>query len=184
MRINWKELPYNHKGRWTKKYDSIMTPGGKCTFPQLIAQWVLDTRDKYIKTFNIKRGPGWSIPIERQVRSLIQQASVLCNYFPHPDDDPLVLAAFRKYFTQNRIFKIGRYSKYRVTKQGKLNVTKDEKAVVKALMFTYNELKERASVKTVISEPIQMPKVTLKKQESSSVKRGKLAAFLEEEMKD
>ena len=131
-----------------------MNPISKCTLPHLIAEWVIDTRSKFIKTFpNIKRGHGWSTAISRQVRGLCQQASVLCNYFDHPDDDRIVYAAFKNYFTKNRIFKIGQYRKVRLSKEGKINITQDEKDVVKGILMEYMYLKNKYTNDNIIQKP-------------------------------
>ncbi|MFA5759525.1 MAG: hypothetical protein WC942_09255 [Clostridia bacterium] len=156
-------LPYNHNGRWSKKIKSIFNPQAMVTWPQFIAECVIFWRSKIIKTFpKITYGPGWSDALARQVRQLNQQAATICNYFPHPDDEPLVYSAFKNYIRANRVMKIGQYRKVRTTKDGKCNITQDEKDVVKGIAKELLRLtNQRAAVtnaatknKTQTTEPI------------------------------
>lgn len=181
-----QNLPFNNAGRWSQEMDSIMNPGQKCTLPQYIAQKVLETRCKYLKDHpKITKGPGWSTAVSKQVRQLCQQAAVICNYLPHPDDDPLVIPTIKSYFTENRIFSIGQYRKTRVTKSGKLNITQYEKDVANGLLAKYNQLKTKKE-KIVNSTPIleEITKVEPSKEQTTIVtnkKRGRLSNILDEE---
>lgn len=170
--MDWKHVPYSHT--YKKVFDSIFNPQDKITFPQFVAEMVIFNRERYIKDFQkLTRGPGWSVPISRVVRGLVQQASVLCNYFPDLNEDPLVEEAFRSYFRNNRVFKIGQYRKTRVSKAGKLNVTQDEKDVLKGINAEYQKLLKKREIfkevrtvdepqKTeIISKYVQKPKGVL-----------------------
>lgn len=81
----------------------------------------------------IKYGEGWYLPIQTQVRHLNQQSHSICNYFPHPDDEPLVIAAFKNVFRKLRPLSIGGFRKTRQTKNGKLNITQAEKDIIIAI---------------------------------------------------
>lgn len=138
MKINWHQLPYDHKGRWTEKYQSIMNPAEKITWPQFFAEMVIYWRTKYWKKYSaVKMGPGWSVPIQRDVRAVCQQACAICNYFPHPDDEPLVIPAVKNYIRRCRVTHIGQLRKVRTKKNddGRVvdNITQDEKDVVKGI---------------------------------------------------
>lgn len=140
--IDWINLPYDHSGRWSKIYNSIMNPSAKITWPQFIMEMVIYHRSKYLKDYpKIQKGPNWSEYIQKQVRSLSQQAYMIVKYFPHPDDEPLIVPAFKNYFRQNRVMKIGQYRKTR-QKDGKCLVTQDEKDLVKGIACELNRLKE------------------------------------------
>lgn len=172
--MDWSKLPYNHAGRWESKYDSVMNPGAKCSWPNLIVQWVVETRSKYMKSFpKIQKGKGWSVPIAGQIRGLCQQASVICNYFPHPSDDPLVEAAFRNYFKHNRVFSIGAFRKTRKS------ITQNEKDIVKALEYEYKLLKDKEAriikIQPVEAVPVEKPQPKVYKQtEKQQGRFGKL----------
>lgn len=184
--MDWKQLPYDHAGRWAAKYESIMHPGTQCNWPQLIVQWVISNCAKFIKTYpKIVKGKGWSVPIAAQVRSLSQQSSVICNYFPHPDDDPLVEAAFRNFFKNHRVFRIGSYRKVRETKKGKCNITQAEKDLVKGLMFEYQQLKDKEQrVKSIkpaptIVQPVAKPQLTPKPVQKPKGKTNRFSDIME-----
>lgn len=114
--MDWKELPYDHSGKWEKKYDSIMSPGTKVTWPQFIVEMVIYWRSRILKDYpKVTKGKGWSRPIATQVRNLEHQAAVICNYFPHPDSEPLVIYAVKKYFRENKPLKLGGFRKNRTT---------------------------------------------------------------------
>lgn len=141
--MEWTNLPFAHEGRWIKKYPSIMNPLDKVTWPQLVAEFVIFWRKQFLPNYKGLGGPGWSSSIQRHVRNLNQQACVLCNYFPHPSDDPLVEVAFKSYFRKNRPMKIGQYRKVRFTiKNGRevSNITQDEKDVVLGIDAEYQKL--------------------------------------------
>ena len=151
--IDWKKKPkYNHK--WRKIYTSIMDPTAKITFPQYIMEMVIYNRMRFLKTFpKIHRGPGWSQQIAKQVRQLCQQSSTICNYFPHPDEEPLVIASFRNFFRNNRAMKIGAFRKARINKNGKCNITNDEKDIVVGVTKELERLqKQRDIFKTVVKK--------------------------------
>jgi hypothetical protein len=144
MNIDWVNLPYNHNGTWIKNKQSVMSPGTLVTWPQLLAEIVIYNRIKIIKSFpKVQLGPGWSCAIAGQVKGLIQQMHVICNYFEHPNTDPLVEVAFLHYFKNNKALKVGGFRKIRVTKAGKINITDTEKDTVKGLMYEFNRLKEQ-----------------------------------------
>lgn len=145
--IDWGNLPYDHAGRWQKNMDSVMNPGTKVTWPQLIVEFVVYWRSKYIDSYKtIQRGANWYRSIAREVRNLNQQACVLCNYFPHPTDEPLVLLAIKNWFRDRRVMKIGRYRKVRVTSDGKINITQDEKDIVYGIKAELDKLIKQRSV--------------------------------------
>lgn len=183
--IDWKTLPYDHSGRWGKNVESIMNPNSKVTWPQLIAEFVIWFRRQLIKDYkDIKLGPKWSNQIQKQVRSLNQQASVLCNYFPHPNDEPLVKVAFKNYFRKFKPLKIGQFRKVRFTKKNNRevsNITQDEKDIVIGIKTELDRLiKQREQFKVVATKEIKKEeKVTFKT--SSSGKSGSLAQILKME---
>lgn len=160
--INWYELPYNHAGRWEKKYDSIMDPGSKVTWPQFVAEMVIYWRIQFLKDYrDIKVGHGWHNSICKAVRDLNQQAAVICNYFPHPDDEKIVEAAFRNFFRRNRPMKIGRYRKVRFTEKGSrkvLNITQDEQDVVRGITHELEQLRARREIFTAEAKKIETKK--------------------------
>jgi hypothetical protein len=132
---------------------------------------ILFNREQYINSFQkLPRGPGWSNAIQRQVRSLVQQAIVVCNYFPDIKTEPLVIVAFKSFIKNNRVFKIGQYRKTRITKQGKVNITQDEKDVVKGISKELDKLiSARDCTKSVVEE-IKIPE---QKQVSFATNRNK-----------
>lgn len=142
VNINWTEdLPFNHKGKWQADQDSIMSPGTKITFPQFIMEMVIYNMSKYLKDFpKISKGPQWSLDIPDKVKKITQQAYNVCNYFPHPIEEPLVTVAFKNYFRNNRVFTIGQYRKTRFTKAGKCNITDAEKNIVKGVQKELDRL--------------------------------------------
>src|SRR6185312_9902712 len=103
---------------------------------------------------DIKPGKQWYHSIARDVRSLNQQTPVLCNYFPHPDDEPLVIVAFKNFFRQNRVVKIGGFKKTRIVTKGArevINISQDEKDVVLGVANELERLlKQRDSFVSVI----------------------------------
>lgn len=187
MNINWIELPFNHAGRWESKIPSIMNPGSKVTWPQFIAEMVVFWRTKFLKDYkDIRMGPDWYKAIPKAVRELNQQASVLCNYFPHPDDEPLVIVAFKNFFRKNRPCKIGQYRKTRATKAGTHNITQDEKDVI---MGINEELKRLISQREayMVAMPDNRPETptpaVFKTMTATQIKKGSLASLLELERK-
>lgn len=155
--MDWNENPkYSHKGKWEKKFKSIMSPDNLITFPQFLVEMIVYNRRRFLKDFpKFELGPKWSNAIQKQVGSLCQQAHAVCDYFPHPDDEPLVEAAFRNYFRCNRVFKIGQYRKTRFTKTGKCNITQDEKNVVLGINAEFQRLLKQRDMYKVVSEEIQ-----------------------------
>ena len=155
MSIDWKTLPYDHKGRWEKNYDSILAPGEKVTWPQFIVEMVIYWRKKIIKGYpEIKMGKGWSRPIQTQVRNLEHQAAVICNYFPHPQDEPLVVYAVKKYFRTNRPLKLGGFRKNRFkinekTGRESTTISQTEKDIVLGIR---NELDKVLATRNVYHE--------------------------------
>lgn len=145
MSIEWCDVPYSHT--YKKTFKSIFDPQSKITFPQFVAEMVLFNRERYIKDFEkFPRGKGWSTGKSGQIRRLVQQATVICNFFPSVENDSLVEISFRNYFRNNRVFKIGQYRKTRVTKEGKINITQDEKDTVKGILSEYNKLLKKRNM--------------------------------------
>lgn len=167
--IKWTEdLPYDHKGRWQANIESIMNPGQKITWPQFISEMVCYNRTRYWTTYkDVKRGNDWHKSIPKQVRDLVQQSYVLCNYFPHPADEPLVIVAFKNVFRNFATTKIGQFRKVRVTKTGKQNITQDEKDVITAVN---KELERLIEQRNVFKEAIQIAKVQSEGQKTGEIK--------------
>lgn len=142
MNIDWKDpLPFDHKGRWHKNIVSFMTPGQKVTWPQFIAECVIWNRHRFWKQYkDIRPGLEWYKPIQKQVRDLCQQANTIVNYFPHPDDEPLVVLAFKNTLRNFNITKIGQFRKVRVSSDGKQNITQDEKDFITSVWVELNKL--------------------------------------------
>jgi hypothetical protein len=171
-----RQTPYNHAGRWSKKFDSIFCPGDKITFPQYVTEmlvWCLSTWAEPYKS--IKKGPGWSTAVSKQIRSISQQSYHICNHFPHPDDDKLVVLAFRNYFRKHKPNTIGRYRKT------DKSATKAEKDTINAINFEYKTLKSQEE-KITNSAPTQQEPIEQKAIEDikfrSSTGKSKLKAFL------
>jgi hypothetical protein len=144
---DWKNLPFDHSGRWQKKIDSIMNPGTKITWPQFVAEMIIYWRTRFIKDYqDITIGPDWYKPIMKHVRDLNQQSTVICNYFPHPDDEPMVTVAFKNWFRKNRPMKIGRFRKTRIKPNGSLNITQDEKDVIYGVQSELDRLIKQRSI--------------------------------------
>lgn len=175
--MDWKELPYDHAGKWKSDQDSIMNPGKKCSLPMWIMEKIIDNRAKYIPKFTkLIKGDGWSRPIARQVKLLCQQAFVILNYLPHPSNDPLVTVAVKKYFTDNRVFKLGGFRKTRVTKSGKCNITQEEKYLAQALIHEFDLLKKKTD-KPIVSldvKPPPKPQIAIHPKEISKPKSNLL----------
>jgi hypothetical protein len=177
--VDWNNLAYDHSGRWEKNVDSIMNPGSKITWPQYVAEMVVFWRTQFLKNYqDIQRGPGWYESIAKHVRDLNQQATVICNYFPHPNDESLVTVAFRNYFRKNRPMKIGQYRKTRATeKNGKQvsNITQDEKDTVLGIkaeldrLMSQRELFIKSAPKTK-EEPKVQGEIKFKTQSSNKKK--------------
>lgn len=142
--INWKVLPYNHS--WQAKYQSIMDPSSKITWPQFVAECVIYFRTKVIPAYkDIKVGQGWYHPIIKEVRALNQQAAVICNYFEHPDKEPLVVVAVKNWLRRTKALKIGRFRKTRVcinkeTGRENLTITQDEKDTILGIQAELDKL--------------------------------------------
>lgn len=127
-----------------------MNPGTKVTWPQLVAEFVIYWRTKFIKNYkDIKLGPEWYDKIAGVVRRLNHQTPVICNFFPHPDDEPLVEAAFKNYFRKFKPLKIGAFKKVRFTeKNGKtsLKISKDERDIITGLQSELDDLLDKRNV--------------------------------------
>jgi hypothetical protein len=152
-----RQTPYNHAGRWSKKFDSIFCPGDKITFPQYVTEmlvWCLSTWAEPYKS--IKKGPGWSTSVSKQIRSISQQSYHICNHFPHPDT----------------------ICRYRKTDK---SATKAEKDAINAINFEYKALKSQEE-KITNSAPAQQEPIEQKAIEDikfrSSTGKSKLKAFL------
>jgi hypothetical protein len=184
--IDWTVLPYDHSGRWSKKYDSIMNPrGDKITWPQLVAEFVIYWRTEFLKDYkNIQFGPDWYKTITKQVRQLNQQACSICNYFPHPDDEPLVVVAFKNVFRKNRVMTIGQFRKVRKTKDGKINITQNEKDILTNITYELKRLVDQRDIfKNIpieITQPTVNKEVTYSKTQFGNVKSPASIIKLEE----
>lgn len=181
-KVDWKApLPYNHVGRWNKCVVSIFNPIEKITWPQYLAELIIQNRAKVIKTFQkIKIGPGWSNSVRSQYRSLIQQAYCICNYFPHPDDDPLIYIAFQNYIKNNRVLKIGQYRKVRVSKSGKINITDAEQDIVLGITCELERLKESVPITTsTASKSTVVTKDNVEFKTHTVQKSGRFGALLD-----
>jgi len=153
-KIDWFVLPYKHS--WHKTIPSIMnpTPGVMVTQPQFLAEAIISIRCDVMKVYStVRKGPGWSAIIMKQVRSLNQQASVICNYFPQ---DGLSFVAMKNWLRRFRPLKIGQYRKVRFTeKNGKkrLNICQDEIDVVSGIFVEYERLLQQQAA-MLPKEPI------------------------------
>ena len=185
MSINWKDHPfYNHEGRWVKKYQSIMDPMSKVTWPQLIAEFVVYWRIRCLKDYpKVNKGKGWSNSIQKQVRDLNQQAAAICGYFPHPDDEPLVLYAVKKYFREHKPLKIGQFRKVRTfTKNGRecLNITQAEKDVVLGINAELMKVMKTRDSFSIAAPATDSEKInTFNTNATSSKKKGSLSFLIE-----
>jgi hypothetical protein len=157
MKIDWNKI-YNHE-EWSKDQVSIMNPLAKVTWPQFIAEMVVWNRTKIISSYkNIQRGPGWSSAIPSDVRKLIQQAYAIANCFPHPKNEPLVYVAFKNYFRNHRVLKIGQLRKTRI-KDNKLMITKEEKDIIVGVTAELNRLMAQRDI-FVNTKPTEPPVVS------------------------
>lgn len=185
--MKWEaELPYQHT--YQKNLQSIFDPNAKITAPQFISEMLIWNREHYIKSHpKLPRGEGWSRSIVTQFVKLVQQATALLNYFPHIQDEPLVLVAFKNVFRNHAVMKIGGFRKVRVTKEGKINITKEEKAIVTMIEEELNRLiKQRDSFKVVAEKQIQKnpEQTTFKTTVGSSKKNFKSLLDLESKLKN
>lgn len=187
MAINWKDKPpYDHAGRWKKNIKSIMNPGAEVTWPQFICEMVIFNRTRFVKDFpKILRGKGWSNQIQSQVRSVVQQAHNICNYFPHPDDDPMVFVATKNFFRNNGCCKLGGFKKNRVSKAGKCLVSQAEKDVVKGITSEYDKLSRRRSafVDTAPKQNIERDTGKIQYRLVTNAKKGKMSSLIDLEKK-
>ncbi len=157
--IDWKVLPYNHT--WQAKYPSIMDPGSKITWPQLVAEFVVYWRAKFLPAYkDIRPGPGWYKLISKEVRALNQQAAVICNYFEHPDKEPLVIVAFKNWFRRTKAMKIGRFRKARViinelTGRENIHITQDEQDTYIGIQAELDKLTKQREAFSPPIEPIK-----------------------------
>ncbi len=185
MTIDWFDLPYDHAGRWEKKIDSIMNPGSKVTWPQFVAEMVIYFRTKILDDYrDVKIGPDWYKTRMKEVRNLNQQACIICNYFPHPDEEKLVYAAFKNFFRNAKPLKIGQFRKVRYTeKNGKKisNITDAEKDVISGISVELSRLiKQRdifSQTKPAMQEVVAPEAVTFR--QNTVVSKSKLASLLE-----
>jgi hypothetical protein len=187
MEIDWFNIPYNHS--WQKSYQSIMNPADKITFPQFFAECIVWLRRQVIKNYKeIQLGPGWSNSIQRHVRTLNQQAAVICNYFPSPKDDPLVEVAFKNFLRRVQPLKIGQYRKVRsVIRRGRQvsTITQDEKDIITGIMKEYMQLKEQRDIfkQIVPQQPTKPPEEIKFKTTSGSKNKKNIASLIELENK-
>lgn len=162
-KIDFSKVPYNHSGRWHKKFDSIFAPEEKVTWPQYISECVVFWRIKLLKDHpQVTRGKGWSKSIQREFRMLVQQASVVCNFFPHPDDEPLVIYSVKKFLRERRVCSLGGFRKYRtkVSKAGNevLTITQAEKDVINGIQYELDKVVKARNIIKAIEKPIETPK--------------------------
>lgn len=169
--INWKDpLPYDHAGRWQKNLPSIMNPKDKVTWPQLVAEFVVYNRKKYWTMYkDVSYGPDWHKAISKHVRGIVQQAYVLCNYFPHPQDEPMVEVAFKNVFRNFRFTKIGQFRKVRTKKNGNQNITQDEKDVVQAIHTELCRLIEQRNIFKDVINAANLAKEKLAAKETAAL---------------
>lgn len=146
-----RELPFSHK--WEKTYTSLFDPNSKITFPQLVAEMLIWCLSKWAEPYkSIKKGPGWSTSISKQVRNINQQSYIICNHFPNPADDPLVEIAFKNFFRKHRPNSIGQ------ARKTDKSVTKVEKDTIKAIKHEYETLKaerDRIQIAAEKQKPIE-----------------------------
>ncbi len=190
--MDWQNPPYDHTGRWLKNCDSIMDPGSKITWPQLIAEFVVFLRTRVFDQYKgIQKGKEWYRPIQKEVRLLNQQAAIICSYFPHPQDEPLVTYAVKKFFREHKPLGIGGFRKNRVSKKAgreHSTVTQTEKDVVLGINAELMKaLKTRESYNTAaVPKEARMPdKVTFDTGSATAPRKGSLGYLLalEKEMK-
>lgn len=186
--IDWFNLPYDHAGTWSKKFDSIMGSTSKITWPQFISEMIIFLRVKVLPNYNdVKLGNDWYKSLMREVRMLNQQASAICNYFPHPDNEPLVIVAFKNFFRKHRPLKIGQFRKTRFTeKNGRKisNITQAEKDVVIGIDDELQRLIKQRDIfincKSSLSENVGQGEISFKPTQSSSGKSIKSLIELEQ----
>lgn len=183
--IDWVNPPYEHSGTWHKKFPSIMNPNGdKITFPQLIAEYVVYCRMQVLKSYqDITYGPDWYKPIMKDIRSLNQQACAICNYFPHPDQEPLVVVAVKNIFRKQRPLTIGGFRKSRVTKNGKINITQGEKDILTAIQYELERLIKQRNVFSDIVHQIEAKKDPTFNSNKGYGKNTNIAALIKAEEK-
>lgn len=178
--FNSAEPPYKH-GKWTARFKPVMnsSPGAKnITFPQFIVEMVVFFRSKLLKDWkHVKRGPDWHKNIGTQVRNLNYQANFILNWFPHPDEEPLVEVAFRNYFKLNRTCAIGGYVK------NKKKLSQQEKEVIKGVWSELSRLQSRRSQMCSLSDKEKQYIENLKnnsniKFRTKSVKPNKMKEYL------
>lgn len=185
--INWKVLPYNHSGKWEKKFDSIMSPGEKVNWPQYLVELIIVNRAKIFDEYKVTKGKGWSKPLSKQVRSLQQQIYVILNYFPHPDEEDIVYKTFLTYFKKYKPLKIGQFRKYRtatdkVSKKEYCNITQCEKDTIKGLLYLYNQFKKETEKQHIQETTVQSKDdPTYRTQSISTVKKSIFDLIKEEE---
>jgi hypothetical protein len=152
--VNWKTPPFDHAGRWVKCIPSIMNPLDNVTWPQFVMEMVVFARIKIFGKKNnkwaIRTGPGWSKQVGPDVRKIVQQAHIICNFFPHPNDDPAVPIAFRQFFRKHLPLTIGAYRKTRVDQNGKVMITKAEKDIILGLSEEYKAVKNKLAPQQMI----------------------------------
>jgi hypothetical protein len=163
-----------------------MNPDEKITWPQLIAEFVIFFRTRMIKNYpKVSKGKGWSSQIQKQVRDLNQQATVICNYFPHPDDEPLVVYAVKKYFREHKPLKIGQFRKARLSSKGgkeHLTITQAEKDVVLGINAELMKvIKSREQFNSIKIQPEDDRKPRTFDAQHNRHKRGNLTYLLEME---
>lgn len=181
-KIDWKDpLPFSHKGRWHKNQKSIMSPGAKVTWPQFVMECIIFNRTIYWSFYkNVKQGEGWFEFIPKDVRTLSQQAYAVCDYFPHPEDEPLVCVAFKNVLRNNRITKIGQYRKTRVSKEGKTTVTLDEQNFITAVQKELERLMAQRDTFRVIKTENELKAVSgdsVKFETTSGSRKSKKLSF-------
>lgn len=187
MDIDWRTVPFNHN--WEKNQPSLMNPGSKITFPQFVMEMVIWLRRQYWNNYkHINLGPNWSNQIQREVRQLVQQATVICNHFEHPQKEALIIYAFKKYFRERKPTSIGTFRKTRVTinkKTGRenLNVSQAEKDVILGIQAELDKaIKTRDIFKNsspaVIAEQSEKSTATSPKKENKNKKLTGIANLL------
>jgi hypothetical protein len=180
-KIDWAVLPYDHKGRWKKSIKSILDPNGLVTWPQYIVEMVIWCRKQVFDEYRGIIGKNWSDKIAKQVRQLEYQAAVICNHFPHPEDEPLVVQAFKNHFRRVKPLSIGGYRKNRQ------NITQYEKDLVLGVRSELEKLRAQkkihaSSPAVAAEEPVKTPQTTSSHTNSPIAPKPKTILEIEKEL--
>lgn len=188
MLIDWKSSLADYSGRWRQNFTSIMNPNGsKITFIQYLAEIICWNRMQVLKSYSdVKIGPQWYSTIQKDVRSLNQQAAALTGYFPFYEDEPLVVPAFKNFFRKHRTLAIGGFKKNRVTKKGTIAISQEEKDCIIGISTELDRLiKQREIFKVTGNKLAEKPIQVIEKLSiiETPPMRGKSMTSLEKLMK-